>query len=788
MNVTHTGMAAGSSRQDTAILRGNFTVGFHTITVKAVDFCGNDTTKNLTIHVIDNTLPTIICVTNLNIALGTGGTAVLNVANALSSVTDNCGDSTAIDTIFLSKTLFDCNDLGMNQVMLTARDTSGNENSCMVNVEVASQGNSNFISVATASSDETIMGLNDGEAWVTVTGGSGNYTVQWDDPTTSTTDTIKGLAPALYTVTVNDTTTGCRLIDTIRVNGGGSVTYEISEISGMPGTIIQVPITVKNFTKVTSIDMSFNLSDIGVAQFVAGNEAGGFTVPGISLTSFNIDPGNSSRLLVGANLDVQAGETVADGTTIFYINIQLAPNATIGSSSNITGDGNSEADIKTSLLINGSPVDLVALSTSGAVTVTNVNNNLAFGGKINLINGNPMANATVVFSGAVSSEDSTGTDGVYATTLSSGQNVTITPTENENARNGLSTFDLVLIQDHINLRLLDSPYKRLAADVNKSGSVTVLDIIEIQDVILKRTANFVDVPSWVFVPADHVFTDTLNPYKGTVPTSITVASTSAADTALNFIAIKSGDVSCDATTVRFQGGIGATDRNKDFNFQVTDQLLQAGTYVEIPFKANNFTDIRGYQMTLDVAKDWLTFESVKAGALTNITEDNFSFTNIAAGQIATNWFDATAQTVEDDATLFTLVFKVNKTGNQLSEVLQITSDMIRAEAYTNELFYNGIDLVFEENTEIVETFELFQNKPNPFRNETTISFSLPENAPVMLRLFDFSGRLVHSVKGDYARGMNHITVHKNDLSANGVLYYEVSTSGFTGRKKMIVLD
>jgi len=83
---------------------------------------------------------------------------------------------------------------------------------------------------------------------------------------------------------------------------------------------------------------------------------------------------------------------------------------------------------------------------------------------------------------------------------------------------------------------------------------------------------------------------------------------------------------------------------------------------------------------------------------------------------------------------------------------------------------------------------LLQNKPNPFRHETTISFNLPENAPVMLRFFDFSGRLVHRIKGDYSSGMNHITISKNDLSANGVLYYELSTSGFTGRKKMIVLD
>lgn len=784
------GLRVGYNGQDTtALLTQYFTVGEHIVTITAKDTSGNIATKDILIDVNDTSIPTIICVENLVISLGTGGTGTLQVSNVESSISDNCGGGMSIDTTFLSQTIFDCTDLGLQQVTLTAIDTSGNVGTCISNINVVNQGNTDFISIETASKDESIIGLNDGEAWVNITGGSGNYSTQWNDAAMSTTDTIKNLAPALYTVTVNDETTGCRLTDTIRVNEGSTVTYGIGDITGMPGEIVQVPIRVTNFRNVTSIDMSFNLSNPTVAQFIAGNEAGGFNVPGIDLAGFNIDPSNSSRLLFSPSLDFQDGESVPDSTVIFYINVQLAANATIGSTSDILGGGILETAIKTSVLINNSPVDLMALSTSGKVTVTNVDNSLTtFGGQIHLMNGNAFANATVILSGDISREDSTGIDGQYNATVTSGQNVTITPMENENARNGLSTFDLVLIQDHINRRLLDSPYKRLAADVNKSGSVSVLDIIEIQDVILKRIPDFTNVSSWVFVPADYVFADTLNPYQATVPTSINVPSAGAADTALNFVAIKTGDVSFDAKEIRLGGDVSATDRNKEFAFRVRNQLLEKGTYVEIPFKANNFNEVRGYQMTLDIAKEWLSFESVKAGALTNITADNFSFTNIAQGQIATNWFDATAQTVEDGATLFTLVFKVNQTGSKLSEVLDITSDMIQSEAYTDDLFYNGIDLVFEENLAITEAFELFQNKPNPFRSETTISFNLPENAPATLRFFDFSGRLVHRIKGEYTRGMNNITIHKNDLSANGVLYYELSTQDFTARKKMIVLE
>ncbi len=775
------------AQDTTAILAQYFPIGEYSVIVTARDSSNNIGRDTIMIDVNDTSIPTVVCVENIVVSLGSGGTGVLEVADVLIRASDNCGATLPDSLAALSQSVFDCSDLGSKPITLTVTDTSGNVGMCLVNVSVVNQGNTNFISIETDSIDESLTGLSDGQAWVTVTGGSGNYTVQWNDPANSTTDTITNLAPGLYMVTVDDATNGCRLTDTIRVNAGSTVSYVIGDVSGAPGTVVQVPVTVTNFRNVTSIDMALITSNPMVGQFIPNNPAGGFNV-NIDVNEIIIDTNDPNRLRIVPQLTNANGETVADGTAIFYINIQIPATATIGSTTMITAAGDEVADIKTGLIINGMAMDLTSTSTAGTITVIDPGIGVInVGGKINLINGDPLFDATVMVSGDVSSEDSTKADGTYSVMVNEGQSITITPTENENARNGLSTFDLVLIQDHINGRLLDSPYKRLAADINKSGSITIFDIIEIQDVILRRLTSFTTVPSWTFVPADHTFTNQANPWGGTVPTSITTTA-SAADSALNFIAIKTGDVSLDADEVRFQGNVAATDRNKDFAFKITDQLVEAGTYVEIPFRADNFEEMRGYQMTLDVATDWLTFEAVKPGALTDVTTNNFSLTNIAKGQIATNWFNNAAKTVDADETLFTLVFKVEKTGKQLSDLLQITSDMIQAEAYTDELFYNGIDLVFEDHPAVAGTYELFQNKPNPFRNETTVSFNLPEKAPVTLRFFDFSGRLAHQVKGDFVQGMNNITISKNELATNGVLYYELSTPGFTARKKMIVLE
>ncbi len=58
----------------------------------------------------------------LTVYLDSSGQAQLNAGLLLSYVSDNC----ELDTVFAEKTNFDCSDLGTNQVLITAKDKSGN--------------------------------------------------------------------------------------------------------------------------------------------------------------------------------------------------------------------------------------------------------------------------------------------------------------------------------------------------------------------------------------------------------------------------------------------------------------------------------------------------------------------------------------------------------------------------------------------------------------------------------------------------------------------------------------
>ncbi len=104
-------------------------------------------------------------------------------------------------------------------------------------------------------------------------------------------------------------------------------------------------------------------------------------------------------------------------------------------------------------------------------------------------------------------------NGLYHFGMNPLLNFQITPKRNDNAKNGVSTLDLVLIQKHLlGLQQLDSPYKLIAADANNSQSVSALDLVEIRKLILGLYTEFPNNKSWRFVAGNFTFDDPTHPW------------------------------------------------------------------------------------------------------------------------------------------------------------------------------------------------------------------------------------------------------------------------------------
>ncbi|MEM9918197.1 MAG: T9SS type A sorting domain-containing protein, partial [Bacteroidota bacterium] len=92
------------------------------------------------------------------------------------------------------------------------------------------------------------------------------------------------------------------------------------------------------------------------------------------------------------------------------------------------------------------------------------------------------------------------------------------------------------------------------------------------------------------------------------------------------------------------------------------------------------------------------------------------------------------------------------------------------------------------NGETSNEFALYQNVPNPFKDETVVGFVLPQAASASITIYDVSGKVLRLIEGEYVKGYNEVSINRSDLSGAGVLYYTLETADYSATKKMIVLE
>jgi len=98
-----------------------------------------------------------------------------------------------------------------------------------------------------------------------------------------------------------------------------------------------------------------------------------------------------------------------------------------------------------------------------------------------------------------------------------------------------------------------------------------------------------------------------------------------------------------------------------------------------------------------------------------------------------------------------------------------------------------INFVEEIDEDIPERFSLFQNYPNPFNPSTTISYSIPTEGYVTLKVYDVLGNEVASLV-DEQKHSGTFDVHYNASTlSSGIYYYQLVTSEFTSTKKLILM-
>lgn len=103
------------------------------------------------------------------------------------------------------------------------------------------------------------------------------------------------------------------------------------------------------------------------------------------------------------------------------------------------------------------------------------------------------------------------------------------------------------------------------------------------------------------------------------------------------------------------------------------------------------------------------------------------------------------------------------------------------------LYYTG-DVVSSVDEEILpENFWVEQNYPNPFNPGTKIRYSLPQEGPVTLKIFNVLGKEVQTLLNEVQTEGEHLVEFSGSALSSGIYFYKLEAAGLIEVKKMILM-
>ncbi|NOT35750.1 MAG: HYR domain-containing protein [Saprospiraceae bacterium] len=425
------------------------------------------------------------------------------------------------------------------------------------------------------------------------------------------------------------------------------------------------------------------------------------------------------------------------------------------------------------------------------------NRNLTSGNVSGLLSFNdkdPLSNAEVTLVGSAEPMQVTSHTGTYAFVDMpfNGAQYTVHANRDDDPLNGVSTADIVRIQKHIlGKQYITNPYQIIAADVNKSLSVTSADINELRKLILGVSNRFSNNTSWVFVDKNYKFIETddavLTEYKDFAPKDIVINSFNQSFIG-NLQGIKVGDVNGSFTGLQNT----KTRTNSMLNLIVEEKQFSLNDEIQVPILVARENIISGYQFTIQYNPTQLELLNIVNGEC-SIGKENSNWTRTNDGLVSISWNATSSGTSNDElkllsnSAIFTLKFKALSTG-QLSKSLEINSTITKAEAYDSQLEEMEIGLSFRNGVQSGDhSFVLYQNQPNPFSEITRIGFDMPKAAKATLSIYDLNSKLVYQQTIQANKGYNNVEINHAQLGVTGVLYYQLDAIGSTETRRMIVI-
>lgn len=407
--------------------------------------------------------------------------------------------------------------------------------------------------------------------------------------------------------------------------------------------------------------------------------------------------------------------------------------------------------------------------------------NYKISGKFITPDAKPIANVQVRLAGAKNETKLNQNDGTYNfSDLQSKANFTIDAEKNLNPLNGVTTYDLLLLNQHIlGKKTLDSPYKFIAADINQNNIVTMTDYLLLKNLLLLNIDSFPNGKSWCFIPQSFTF-PYFFPVIPSFPESISINNLDKDQVNQNFIGVKLGDLNFSNNAENFTDPEEREAENIQLEIASPDHLQDNLLLYPIIIHTNQ--PIIGMQFEL---KNLAQHESEISVQLPESTYFNKRDWHIFEnGNIRFSWVGEGQQTyIEGDTLMFVSVKQVAKNNAKI----ELNEKIFISEAYDNEYITYNINLIDKQGVSIENNIESVKIFPNPSKDHFTIEFFSKQQDSGNIKLLDMAGKLVYEQSVEISRGLQFFNLNNTSELSNGIYICEFqSNKGFVSHQKIII--
>ncbi len=342
---------------------------------------------------------------------------------------------------------------------------------------------------------------------------------------------------------------------------------------------------------------------------------------------------------------------------------------------------------------------------------------------------------------------------------------------------GVSTLDLITMQKHL---LGKVPFTSLdqfvAADINHDGEVNISDVIMLRMTLLGYTNDFPGNTSWRF----GVLPQTM---EGTDPSRfdelLYLETIQSGETSADFLGIKIGDLN-KTITGRASGEPIAKRTDDALSISVEDIKMGPGSQFTMTIKSGE--DITTDGLQLGWRFDGMTLSDIQ-GVVLPVTEDNISFQH--DGVFRLSWNGTAPVSIHKGDVLFTLTLTPS-IAESLSGNIRQADEVLQNEIYTDQKA-TPVRLDIKSSPSVdVPVLGYMNVTPNPFTDETVVSYTIAKDGIVRINMFDASGRLLYTTSREETFGEHAVQISAGDLGHYvGMMFCQIICGGDVKVRKVV---